>query len=262
MKLWRRIACRSSGEHDGDAVYRAAHLVESLPRPGPPAALWSRIEERLDAAARGAETGPAPGGVPPMRALRALLRPATLSATMALLIAVLGVVLWLWPGGDAAVGRQVDLSGYLEHLEKADATEGLRAVAAAPALFHPGDAREALAAAGLGPEESIARAAGYDLLERRVRELEQARVAQLVYGTTAERLAVFVAPAGVRFAVGNRGLMEHMIGGVRCHKLDCPRTTALLVETGQRRCLLIGRGADESRLASLVRLCADGGGER
>ena len=236
--------CRKQQEEVSRGVLLARHLSRR-----PMCELtWSEIEQALVNRQRGVTPGSA----------YLLLRPTTLIAT-ACLVVVIGYSLI----HHFALGQNVDLDRYLARVESSAPYPAQQEISEAPPGFKNADKYTALTAAGIAQVAAEPPLVGYTLVQHRTGKIAGKEVSQLVYRSSNNSFAVFVAPRAVPFSFGKREIGSTDLEGIRCQEVSCPHTSALVFSAARFHCVLVSKSRDSKELATIVRyfLSAHKGGQ-
>jgi anti-sigma factor RsiW len=233
--------CRKECEEIRAGVELATYLC----RVPAPESLWNEIQTAWEAGY---------GDAVPSTPRIAWQRPFV---TVTALLLLLGLGALSYRRFHSSGGRQspaeVDLNGYLTGVETSTPEAGYRAISRAPLNFQEAEARQVLEAARIETSGGIPPLPGYNLVEHRLDTVEGQDVAQLVYGRGQELFSVFVAPDLVRFGLGKRDLADSTVGGIRCRRVDCPRTSTFWFGAGGLHCLLVAKIADREEVEKIIR---------
>jgi len=227
--------CRSCAE-----LYVRCRVKSSAAMASVPDSIWPSIESRLQ--------------TPEL--LRSRRRRLSFVVTFVLGAAACAAVIAAVSGalerrrGTPARGT-LEVGQYLAHLERTDTAPDRRNLSLLFADFAPYGRSGALQQTKLRSE-----VADYRLVEERISR-SAANMVQLVYESDMDTFALFIVPRVAIVNFGNYRLLPADVGGMPCHRVECPRQDVYVLTTGERQYVFLRRhnqfGDSDRLFAELIR---------
>jgi hypothetical protein len=128
----------------------------------------------------------------------------------------------------------LDLGLYVAALEKASVAPSAENLQQTFSTFVSYDRQAALRETGLRPQVE-----GYRLTEQRFLHTRNANIVELVYSSAEDSFVMFVATRSAKFSFGRYHLLDAVLEGLQCRRVQCPRQDIFWSTTDEQQYVFI-----------------------